>query len=291
MLQHSMIYFFHHYELPAILQQARIQQILVQTQHQQQHQQRQQMQQQGQLAQNDGQPVQEGQGGAPQNDEASVVGPAPGNDPSVNQSSSAAIPTLGTEPNELGLMPSNSVTVPNEPPISATLASNPSLFSSDSAGTGTAPNPFSTQTPIPSTSHYNHIGQSTLEPHPQTLGHSDSSSPSEDNMMQIAETSQYQDIMPSNGGGDNVPVNKTSSALKVQPHGACFDTQSDRNNGTLSHHTQASLNGALEGAIGPQGGQDRDSSDMVLRCRSSNQTKNNSDDHSTSLGNNPDQDT
>ena len=37
--QHSMIYFFHHYELPAILQQARIQQILVtQHQHPQNHQ-------------------------------------------------------------------------------------------------------------------------------------------------------------------------------------------------------------------------------------------------------------
>lgn len=32
-IQHSMIYFFHHYELPAILQQARIQQIIIETQH------------------------------------------------------------------------------------------------------------------------------------------------------------------------------------------------------------------------------------------------------------------
>lgn len=38
-IQHSMIYFFHHYELPAILQQARIQQLLNQTQHPTQQQQ------------------------------------------------------------------------------------------------------------------------------------------------------------------------------------------------------------------------------------------------------------
>ena len=36
--QHSMIYFFHHYELPAILQQARIQHMINQNQHQQQQQ-------------------------------------------------------------------------------------------------------------------------------------------------------------------------------------------------------------------------------------------------------------
>lgn len=34
---HSMIYFFHHYELPAILQQARIQQFIIETQQQAQH--------------------------------------------------------------------------------------------------------------------------------------------------------------------------------------------------------------------------------------------------------------
>merc|ERR1719468_306976 len=32
-IQHSMVYFFHHYELPAILQQARIQQIIIENQH------------------------------------------------------------------------------------------------------------------------------------------------------------------------------------------------------------------------------------------------------------------
>jgi hypothetical protein len=36
MLQHSMIYFFHHYELPVILQQAQLQQLLLRNQHQQQ---------------------------------------------------------------------------------------------------------------------------------------------------------------------------------------------------------------------------------------------------------------
>lgn len=34
LLKHSMVYFFHHYELPAILQQARIQQIIIETQQQ-----------------------------------------------------------------------------------------------------------------------------------------------------------------------------------------------------------------------------------------------------------------
>jgi hypothetical protein len=36
MLQHSMIYFFHHYELPLILQQAQLQQLVLRNQHQQQ---------------------------------------------------------------------------------------------------------------------------------------------------------------------------------------------------------------------------------------------------------------
>lgn len=63
LLQHSMIYFFHHYELPAIEQQDRIQQMLVRTQHQQQRQQRQQQQQQ-QANQ------QQGQSGAPQTNQA-----------------------------------------------------------------------------------------------------------------------------------------------------------------------------------------------------------------------------
>ncbi len=283
-----MIYFFHHYELPAILQQARIQQILVQTQHQQQHQQRQQMQQQGQPGQNEGQPVQEGQAGTSQNNETSAADPAPGNVPNVDQSATGASNSLGTAPNELGSMPINSVNVPNEPPISATMASNPSLFGSDSSST--APSPSTTHSPIPSTSHYNHMGQNMPDSHHPTLGNPDSSSPSEDSMMQIAETSSYQDIMASNGGGDSGPVNRTSSALKGQPLGAC-DTQSDNNTGTVSHNTQATFNGALEGTLGTQGEQDSDSPEMVLRCRSSNQTKNNSGDQSSSLGNNPDRGT
>lgn len=53
-IQHSMIYFFHHYELPAILQQARIQQILAQSQQQQQQQQRQDANNQPAMAENTG---------------------------------------------------------------------------------------------------------------------------------------------------------------------------------------------------------------------------------------------
>lgn len=52
--QHSMVYFFHHYELPAILHQARIQHILAQSQQQQQQQ------QQGQQPAADQQPMQNG---------------------------------------------------------------------------------------------------------------------------------------------------------------------------------------------------------------------------------------
>lgn len=50
-IQHSMVYFFHHYELPAILQQQRIQDLL-QTQQSQQAQQQQQQQQAQQAASN-----------------------------------------------------------------------------------------------------------------------------------------------------------------------------------------------------------------------------------------------
>ncbi|XP_028299428.1 membralin isoform X1 [Gouania willdenowi] len=49
-IQHSMIYFFHHYELPAILQQIRIQEMLLQNQNHQTHQEQNQNEEQIQSA-------------------------------------------------------------------------------------------------------------------------------------------------------------------------------------------------------------------------------------------------
>lgn len=56
--QHSMIYFYHHYELPYVLQQAQLQQVIIQRQQQQQQQQQQpQPQQQNQHHQHQHQPA------------------------------------------------------------------------------------------------------------------------------------------------------------------------------------------------------------------------------------------
>lgn len=107
-----MIYFFHHYELPAILQQARIQQILVQTQHQQQQQQQQQQQNQPPRTDASAAPQSQTNNANPEFD-SSPTAPANPNPQPTEAPNSAPI-SNSTENGESGTLPTELSSVSTE---------------------------------------------------------------------------------------------------------------------------------------------------------------------------------
>ena len=246
-----MIYFFHHYELPAIEQQDRIQQMLVRTQHQQQRQQMQQRQQQQQQLR--------------QQQQAATA--------AANHVSGNPTPTVVT--NSDGLVPPTAATptvAPGDDNISINNSMDDVMAPDEIAGSSEIPSMGDIVTPDEIAEQLSSLANELQEDESTYSSISDTNLPAD----------VYGDTDLSTNAS-NVPVETIGTQLYPDPGGSNVDSSP---NETLSSVDIDANNGAdsVDNSVSSENGprdilRDEacsDTADMVLRCRTASQPKSNS---------------
>ena len=247
-----MIYFFHHYELPAIEQQDRIQQMLVRTQHQQQRQQMQQRQQQQQQ-------LRQQQQQAAANAAANHVAGNP--IPTVVTSSDGQVPIATTT---TGTADDGNTTINS--PMDDIMAPD------DIAGSSEIPSMGGIVTPDEIAEQLSSLANELQE---------DESTYSSISDTNLSADANGDTDLPTNAS--DVPMETIGTQLYPDPGGPHFNSSP---NEMLSSVDLDAINGAniVDNSVSSENGprdisRDEarsDTADMVLRCRTTSQPKSNS---------------